>query len=43
MLLLGFTASAATVVTDLAVHPLWIVIAEPLRGIGLVLAARKYR
>ena len=42
-LLLGFTGSAATAVTDLAVHPLWIVIAEPLRGIGLVLAARKYR
>jgi len=42
-LLLGFTASTATVVTDLAVHPLWIAIAEPLRGIGLVLAARKYR
>lgn len=43
MLLLGVTASAATVVTDLAVHPLWIVIAEPLRGIGLILAARRYR
>ena len=39
MLLLGVTISAA----DLMVHPLTIVIAEPLRGLGLVLAARRYQ
>jgi hypothetical protein len=42
-LLLGVAASAAAVVTHISVHPLWIVIAEPLRGLGLVLAARRYR
>jgi hypothetical protein len=42
-LLLGVTASAATIVTNLTINPLWLVIAEPLRGLGLVLAARKYQ
>lgn len=43
MLLLGVTAGIAAIVTDLSVHPLWIVLADPLRGLGLVLAARKYQ
>lgn len=42
-LLLGVIAGMTSVVTDIEVHPLWIVIAEPLRGVGLVLAARRYR
>ncbi len=42
-LLLGVTAASASSVTHLTVHPGWIVMAEPLRGLGLVLAARKYR
>lgn len=40
--MLGMMAAAATVVTSLAVHPLWLVVAEPLRGLGLVIAARRY-
>jgi hypothetical protein len=42
-LLLGAIAGAASVVTELTLNPLWVFIAEPLRGIGLVLAARRYR
>jgi hypothetical protein len=42
-LLVGVTAAAVAVVTDLNIHPLWLVIAEPLRGLGLVLAARRYQ
>jgi hypothetical protein len=43
LLVLGVTAAAATVVTNLTVHPLWLVVAEPLRGLGLVLAAKRYQ
>lgn len=43
MLFLGLTAGATAMVTDLTIRPLWIVLAEPLRGVGLVLAARKYQ
>jgi hypothetical protein len=43
LMLLGMTAAAATVVTGLTVHPLWLIVAEPLRGLGLVLAARRYQ
>jgi hypothetical protein len=43
MMLLGFTASFAVIVTDLFIHPAWFCIAEPVRGLGLVIAARKYR
>lgn len=42
-LLLGVIAGASSVVTNLSVNPLWVLIAEPLRGLGLVLAARRYR
>ena len=42
-LLAAVVASAAAVVTDITINPLWIVVAEPLRGVGLVLAARRYR
>ena len=43
LLCLGFTAGLVAAVTGLRVHPLWIVAGEPLRGLGLVLAARRYR
>ena len=47
MLLLGLTVSAWAVMSSAAVHPLvlfsGVILAEPLRGIGLVRAARKYR
>lgn len=43
LLFLGFTAGLVAAVTGLRVHPLWIVAGEPLRGLGLVLAARRYR
>ena len=42
-LLLGFTAGVVAAATGVRVHPMWIVLAEPLRGVGLVLAARRYR
>jgi hypothetical protein len=42
-LLLGAIAGAASVVTEFTLNPLWVFVAEPLRGIGLVLAARRYR
>lgn len=42
-LLLGVIAGASSVVINLSVNPLWVLIAEPLRGLGLVLAARRYR
>ena len=43
-LLLGAIAGAVSVtMPDFTVNPLWVMIAEPLRGIGLVLAARRYR
>jgi hypothetical protein len=42
-LFLGMLAGTVAAVTDGRIHPLWIVLAEPLRGVGLVLAARKYR
>jgi hypothetical protein len=42
-LLLGTIAAAATVVVEVTFHPLWLLVAEPLRGLGLVVAARRYR
>jgi hypothetical protein len=36
-------AAAATGVNNLTVHPLWLIVAEPLRGLGLVLAAKRYQ
>jgi hypothetical protein len=43
MLLLGIAAATIAIVAEVDVHPLWIVVAEPLRGVGLVRAARRYQ
>lgn len=43
ILLLGVIAGAWSTVSDFSINPLAVVIAEPLRGLGLVLAARRYR
>jgi hypothetical protein len=43
LLFLGFAAGLAASITGVRINPLWIVLGEPLRGVGLVLAARRYR
>ncbi len=39
----GITLSSIWMFTGWVANPLWVVLAEPVRGLGLVLAARRYR
>ena len=39
----AIVASSVWMFTGWVAHPIWFLLAEPVRGLGLVLAARRYR
>lgn len=39
----GIVLSSVWMFTGWTAHPMWVLLAEPVRGVGLIVAARRYR
>lgn len=43
VILAGIVLGSVWVFTGWVAHPVWVLLAEPVRGVGLIVAARRYR